>query len=544
MLKYISSDSLSGQEIQFSNGLNIVLGPDDGRNSIGKSSLLLLIDFAFGGGAFLDSDSNVPAHVGHFDLGFGFELSSGVEHFIRSTNEPNIIKQKIGRTWVEVSITKYKSLLKKFYGLGDSQPTFRQVVSPFSRIYGRKVDDANCPIAARPGDAKKNGVMLLLKMFDRFESISIFEEKIKKVEARASNLNSAFKTEFAQKLKKRELAEAEDDLKSIQVSIDSIKSSLDDNAFNYNNLLSEINLKRQEEIDEHVRYVLGMKSQLLRLDRNLVLSTKVSKRHFNRIHSFFPNVNIEKLEEIENFHGAVAGFLKQDIEEERKSIKTDISNSETLIENLRGKIRESTQSENSKSANQKLVDELLELHLKVTKLQGQINFNYASNNADLEKKDLSSSIEDTLNTQLSSIQSSINDALPAYIEKFYSKAHAVPKLTLSKGTYTFSHGTDTGTGKSDANMISLDLALLNSTKLPYLIHDTIVFKQIQASATENIIEAYSEQSKQVFISLDEITRFSRKAQSKILERAVIQLSHNSPAFKTIWSTQKETESLS
>ena len=44
--------------IKFKDGLNVVLGKEDGTNSIGKSSALLAIDFAFGGdgksGFFLD----------------------------------------------------------------------------------------------------------------------------------------------------------------------------------------------------------------------------------------------------------------------------------------------------------------------------------------------------------------------------------------------------------------------------------------------------------------------------------------------------------
>lgn len=53
MLKYIKSSSIQGEIIKFERGLNVVLGPNDGFNSIGKSSLLLLIDFVFGGRYFL-----------------------------------------------------------------------------------------------------------------------------------------------------------------------------------------------------------------------------------------------------------------------------------------------------------------------------------------------------------------------------------------------------------------------------------------------------------------------------------------------------------
>ena len=39
--------------IHFKDGLNVVLGKEDGENSIGKSSALLAIDFVFGGDTYL-----------------------------------------------------------------------------------------------------------------------------------------------------------------------------------------------------------------------------------------------------------------------------------------------------------------------------------------------------------------------------------------------------------------------------------------------------------------------------------------------------------
>ena len=47
--------------IQFKKGLNVIQGTQTGSNSIGKSSALLAIDFAFGGNSYLDSDGVTPS---------------------------------------------------------------------------------------------------------------------------------------------------------------------------------------------------------------------------------------------------------------------------------------------------------------------------------------------------------------------------------------------------------------------------------------------------------------------------------------------------
>ena len=43
--------------IRFNEGLNVVLGTDAGNNSIGKSTLLMIVDFAFGGTDYIEKSS-------------------------------------------------------------------------------------------------------------------------------------------------------------------------------------------------------------------------------------------------------------------------------------------------------------------------------------------------------------------------------------------------------------------------------------------------------------------------------------------------------
>lgn len=55
MLKEIKCSLFKRQSIVFHNGLNIILGDDDAKNSIGKSSALMAIDFVNGGESLLGS---------------------------------------------------------------------------------------------------------------------------------------------------------------------------------------------------------------------------------------------------------------------------------------------------------------------------------------------------------------------------------------------------------------------------------------------------------------------------------------------------------
>ncbi|XKW97888.1 hypothetical protein R8G64_05205 [Tenacibaculum maritimum] len=52
MLKEINCKHFIKNPLIFSNGLNTILGDNYSTNSIGKSTLLMIIDFVFGGGSY------------------------------------------------------------------------------------------------------------------------------------------------------------------------------------------------------------------------------------------------------------------------------------------------------------------------------------------------------------------------------------------------------------------------------------------------------------------------------------------------------------
>lgn len=72
-------------------------------------------------------------------------------------------------------------------------------------------------------------------------------------------------------------------------------------------------------------------------------------------------------------------------------------------------------------------------------------------------------------------------------------------------------------------MIALDLGLLNNTYLPHIIHDSIVIKNVEREAVENIVKTYAVQSKQVFLAIDEVPKYSPKTQAILEEKCFLQL---------------------
>ena len=85
MLKSISCEELIETPITFEQGLNAVVGADDAHNSIGKSLILMLLDFAFGGSVFPSKCDDVIRNDVNFKVGITFEFEKPYS-FIRDTS--------------------------------------------------------------------------------------------------------------------------------------------------------------------------------------------------------------------------------------------------------------------------------------------------------------------------------------------------------------------------------------------------------------------------------------------------------------------------
>ena len=75
--------------IIFKEGLNVILGKEDGENSIGKSSAMLAIDFVFGGSSYISSDG--VKHIGHHTIYFAFKFNEQLYYFARNTGMPDVV---------------------------------------------------------------------------------------------------------------------------------------------------------------------------------------------------------------------------------------------------------------------------------------------------------------------------------------------------------------------------------------------------------------------------------------------------------------------
>jgi hypothetical protein len=135
------------------------------------------------------------------------------------------------------------------------------------------------------------------------------------------------------------------------------------------------------------------------------------------------------------------------------------------------------------------------------------------------------------------MQQAINSEMFKINHEIYNGRKTAPSLTISDAShYNFFTPRDGGTGSQYKGLVVFDLAMLNLTPLPLLVHDSVMLKQIEDDAIEKILQLYSRTPKQAFIALDKEGSYTAVAQKIMNDTKILQLTAGEGAlFGRTWN---------
>ncbi|HCD1094140.1 TPA: hypothetical protein JD652_RS02760 [Proteus mirabilis] len=538
MLKKIYCEKLIRKELNFKKGLNAILGPKNGANSIGKSSVLMLIDFVFGGDDFITLCKDVISKIGHLNVYFTFEFNGNLYHFTRNTETYNSVIFINDEENVKWSIEDFKIFLAQKYDFSPNDPSLRNLISRFSRIWGKDNYNPNKPLLRYTGEGYSSIKEFLIKSFGYYNLIEEIEKKKIENEVKRKNIDLAFKQGFVKKVNLKEYKQAKQDLNFIDNKIDIIKKDLDLFATNIKSILDEKSLTLAIEKDKYLKQKNSLDSKLFRIEENISDTKPIPKRYFSKVVDFFPTVNVEKLNEVESFHSSISNILSEELKEEKKRLIFQLNEIDMEISLIDLKIKEIAASVNKPDV---IIDEVLSLSIKKKEIEDTVNYRECQDNLKEISKTIKVELKEKTEDILSKISKLLNENLKFFNTKFYGPDRIPPQIIFGDTNYLFEHHSDSGTGKSYANMLALDISFLHTTKLPIVIEDSIVFKNIEVAAIEKIVNTLNIIDKQVFISLDQLNIYSAKTRSILRKASFMRISRKYPAFKVSWNIESNNK---
>ena len=517
MLKEICCDKFMDggvirPKIQFHQGLNTIVGGGGGKseNSVGKSTLLAIIDFCFGGEQF--AKSKAVEIIGAHTIRFAFEFGGATHHFMRTAgSDSRLFKCDADyRNPANYPLDEFREWLKTQYGLDGIALSFRQIVGTYFRFYGEKDISPKEVLRAYSGQSGAEQVRTLEKLFEKYPLIQDEAERVQefdnrsKIKTQASKLHvelADFKkidrAETAEKIaaleaKKKEMLENQ---QAQTVALDAEKARE----------LAALQAKRQKLSSARARLLARIEN----IENADFETAKPSKASYNALLEFFPNADIKKIEEIDAFHERLTAILEEEHEEALENYRAELDDVQSEIGRIEKQICDLGNGEDFTTA----------FLLEFAKVQGDLDRQKSMLEESLRREAATEQAKEDKRTLrekeaaiLGDMARAVNSRLSALCGEVIGKGAAPIHLDFpTNASYSLGSPLDDGTGTDYTSLILFDLSVLALTKLPAIIHDSYLIANIRGNRLENLIKTYAAVTdKQVFLAIDETEKLSEE----------------------------------
>lgn len=534
MLYEIYCEQFHQKQIHFSDGLNVVLGTNTGDNSIGKSTFLLIVDYAFGGSTYAntpDITNNVKSH----DIFFSFVFDGKIFKFCRNSIQQHTVwKCDDAYNKIEaLTLEDYCNWLATKYSLTLPELSFRNAVGRYIRVYGKNNCNEHRPLSTPTTESAETACYALLKLFDQYISLKEMKIAADKSKEDLAIYRKAQTLQFVSKITKTTYKKNEKDIEYLSEQLEELSSRLEHGLLDMDAEAFEQAIYIKKLLSRARRAKSRAQSRCDMLDENGNYTFSATVNNFTDLRKFFPNVAIAHLEDIEKFHKTISSIFKAELKSERLKIKKELAEYDQIIHTYESQLQELIQNPNlSKAILTRHTELLHEKERMQRENDAYVKFEQLQKDRDADAERLKAIKQEQfalVSTQLNKEMSKINDEI-------YGGTSNAPTLAFTDNNYTFFTPDDSGTGIAYKGLVVYDLAVLKLTRLPILVHDSIILKQISDEAIEKIIELYASCGKQVIIALDKQTSYSPKTNATLNKAAVLMLGKNGEElFGRSWS---------
>jgi hypothetical protein len=548
--KFISNGKVR-EPIRFHAGLNVVLGDDNGSNSIGKSTFLMILDFVFGGTDYIQKCVDVQENVKEHTICFAFDFGGQMYYFSRNTVDyNNVVKCNAEYQALPeepLSLQKYGEFLCEHYALLTEGITWRGAIARFIRVYKRDTLDEERPLRSSKDESATVAIQRYMRLFDRYSSV---EAQIKQA-AKAEDEKETFRKSTQEynhiRAAKNDKEKAANDTRIAELEQQE-QSLIDDNNSGLLDLDS-MTAQRLSELNEALinfrRQRALVQTQLNSVRRDMTGEKRSFKRTFTDLERFFPNEEFHTLEEIEHFHQKLTKILEQEFAETERSLATTYALLSREIAAIQEQI---TEIKNVPNVSQAILKEFAQITTELNNLR-KANRNYD----ELQRlkqvaADYAATRDTIIADELLIIKNTVNREMDSItLEILGDATHMPPVLKLEKlNKYTFKTPNDGGTGAQYRGLITFDLANMAVTPIPFVVHDSVLLKNIERAVFSSIIKVYHnqrQQGKQVFMAYDTLDAYDKETRELVEENAVLQLSPGgNELFGWAWNKERQDES--
>lgn len=494
---------------------------------------MLIVDFVFGGTTYAAA-TDILDNIGSHDIYFKFIFNQQPYYFCRNNIDTNIVwicNENKERT-KPMELTEYCSWLSKQYNLDLPWLSFRDAVGRYIRAYGKGNCDEKHPLHYVVTEPGNKTIIALLKLFDRYSIIAEIENQAAISKDALKAYSKAQTLEFVSKISIREYRKNIAEIERLESEIQDLSSGMEHGLLDVDAAASEYAIHIKNELSRARRLRSNLYSKLSTIDENGNYRFSNTTDTYGELAKYFPQVNLRHIREIEAFHKKVSTIFKQELNTERKALLVAIAEYDSIIQDYEAQLKELIQNPQlSKIVLQRHAEALKNIEKMRRDNDAYVKFEKLKE----RKKQDEERLSNIKGEQLGIIENLLNNEMKRINDLLYREEYNAPLIHFSDLGYIFKTPNDTGTGIAYKGLIVLDLAMLHLTKLPIVVHDSVVLKQISDDAIENIMNQYIASGKQTIIALDKQQSYTPKTFELLENYSVLKLAPNgSELFGRSW----------
>lgn len=527
--------------ISFDAGLNVVEGTDNGSNSIGKSTFLMIIDFCFGGNDYVNVLKDVEKNVGPHTICFTFTFNKPY-FFARKTDEKDFIyvcNQGYVFTDKKLYITDFCEFLKEKYNIPVLDLTFRSIISRFMRIYNRQNLNELLPLRAHDNETEKQSLLEMTKMFNLYEPLKEFTRISKEATEMDSTFSKAQEYKFIPKINATEFKDNEKRIDALKLEAETLADRSERGLLDLPAEKAEQIARLKEQITSLKRNRSRFYNQLNAYKQDNEYEVVGLKSDFSELSEYFNNVKVENLTQIEDFHKKITYILRKEIKSSIKEIWNDINLINEAIKILENELADVQQTTN---VSRLVLKSYYTIESEIENLQKANEYYIKKGELHKDAQEKEKVLAEKTAIQISILIAKINAKMAEINTEYYMNETNSPILAIpSPKKYLFETPDDQGTGCRYKGMITLDMAVLQLSSLPVIAHDSLMFVQMSYPRVERTFKLYNQiTKKQIFVAVDRTTNLNIEAREIINSHTKLYLSPGgNELFGWYWGKPKE-----
>ena len=140
-----------------------------------------------------------------------------------------------------------------------------------------------------------------------------------------------------------------------------------------------------------------------------------------------------------------------------------------------------------------------------------------------QRDEINKKIAESSKNDIYTVMDNINKEMAQLERKYDIDSYYPPELKIKDlNSYSFGILRDTGTANRYKAVITFDTTIINQTKLPCFIHDSIFFNSLGNDNMHYVLNLYKTiKGKQIFLSFDDPNKINNLDDRKFLEKQTV-----------------------